>query len=193
MDAAEDQVIEQVVRQVLGGKPDAFLWIVRTEGPGLRTYLASRLHQMHDVDDLAQEVFITAYRKLPEFDPGRDFGSWLRGIARNKLMQHFERVTRKATSMELFRSEVMEIDRMAEEIESLAERTRAAQMLALVRCIGKLPERMRMVVRSRLEGEKAASLSAESGLSMDAIYQIQHRSLDWLRDCIGKEMVHAAE
>lgn len=192
MNPSENQ-IEQVVQQVLGGKPDAFLWIVRAEGPGLRAFLASRLHQMQDVDDLAQEVFIIAYRKLPEFEPGRDFGTWLRGIARNKLKQHFERVTRQATSLELFRNEVMEIDRMAEEIEVLAERTRSAQMMAMVQCIAKLPERMRMVVRGRMDGEKAASLSAETGLSVDSIYQIQHRSLDWLRDCIGKELVHAAE
>jgi RNA polymerase sigma-70 factor (ECF subfamily) len=193
MDPSENQMIEQVVRQVLGGKPDAFLWIVRSEGPGLRAFLASRLHQMQDVDDLAQEVFIIAYRKLPEFEPGRDFGVWLRGIARNKLKQHFERITRQASSLELFRREVMEIDRMAEEFESLAERTRSAQMMAMVQCIAKLPERMRMVVRGRMDGEKAAALSAESGLSLDAIYQIQHRSLDWLRDCIGKELAHAAE
>ena len=186
-------MIEQVLRQVLDGKPDAFLWIVRHEGPGLRAFLASRLHQMHEVDDLAQEVFLVAYRKLPEFEPGRDFGVWLRGIARNKLKQHFERVTRQAASMDLFRNEVMEIDRMAEEIESLAERTHAAQMMALVQCITKLPERMRMVIRARMDGEKAASLAAESGLSLDAIYQIQHRSLDWLRDCIKKEMTHATE
>ena len=193
MDPSENQMIEQVVGQVLGGKPDAFLWIVRSEGPGLRAFLASRLHQMQDVDDLAQEVFIIAYRKLPEFESGRDFGVWLRGIARNKLKQHFERITRQATSLELFRSEVMEIDRIGEEIEVLAERTRSAQMMAMVQCIAKLPERMRMVVRARMDGEKAASLSAESGLSLDAIYQIQHRSLDLLRNCIGKEMIHAAE
>jgi len=193
MDPSENQMIEQVVRQVLGGKPDAFLWIVRSEGPGLRAFLASRLHQMQDVDDLAQEVFIIAYRKLPEFEPGRDFGVWLRGIARNKLKQHFERITRQATSLELFRSEVMEIDRMAEEIEALAENTQSAQMMAMVQCIAKLPDRMRMVVRGRLDGEKAASMAEESGLSVDAIYQIQHRSLDWLRDCIGKELAHAAE
>jgi len=186
-------MIEQVVRQVLAGKPDAFLWIVRSEGPGLRSFLASRLHQMQDVDDLAQEIFIIAYRKLREFEPDRDFGVWLRGIARNRLKQHFERVTRQTASLELFRSEVMEIDRMAEEIERLAERTRSAQLLAMVQCIAKLPERMRMVVRSRMDGEKAASLAAESGLSVDAIYQIQHRSLDWLRDCIGKEMTNVAE
>jgi RNA polymerase sigma-70 factor (ECF subfamily) len=193
MDSSEKQMIETVIRQVLGGKPDAFLWIVRSEGPGLRAFLASRVHQMHDVDDLAQEVFITAYQKLPEFEPGRDFGPWLRGIARNKLKQHFERFTREASSLDRFRSEVMEIDRMAEEIESQAEKSRSAQMMAMLECIAKLPERMRMVVRGRMDGARAAALSAETGLSVDAIYQIQHRSLDWLRECIGKEMAHAAE
>jgi RNA polymerase sigma-70 factor (ECF subfamily) len=192
MEPAENP-IDQVVRQVLSGKSDAFLWIVRNEGPGLRAFLASRVHQMSDVDDLAQEVFIIAYKKLPEFEPGRDFGAWLRGIARNKLKQHFERFAREAASLEQFRCEVMEIDQMAEEIECLAERTRSVQMMAMVQCIAKLPEKMRRVVRGRLNGERAAALSAETGLSLDAIYQIQHRSLDWLRDCIGKELAHATE
>jgi len=34
------------------------------------------------VDDLAQEAFIVAYRRLDEFEPGTDFGKWLRSIAR---------------------------------------------------------------------------------------------------------------
>jgi RNA polymerase sigma-70 factor (ECF subfamily) len=66
-------------------------------------------------------------------------------------------------------------------------------MMAMVQCIAKLPEKMRRVVRGRIDGERAAALSAETGLSLDAIYQIQHRSLDWLRDCIGKELAHATE
>jgi RNA polymerase sigma-70 factor (ECF subfamily) len=185
--------IEQIVQQVLSGHTDAFLWIVRNESPGLRAFLTSRVHQMHDVDDLAQEVFLIAYRKLPEFQAGRDFGLWLRGIARNKLKQHFERVTREFSSLQRFRCDVMEIDQMAEEMESLAEQTKSAQMMAMLQCIAKLPERMRRVVRARMDGERAAALSLETGLSLDAIYQIQHRSLDWLRDCIGKEMTRAAE
>jgi len=48
-----------------------------------------------EVEDLAQEVFITAYRKLPDFRRGEDFGAWLRGIARNKRLHHHARARRE--------------------------------------------------------------------------------------------------
>jgi RNA polymerase sigma-70 factor (ECF subfamily) len=35
------------------------------------------------VDELAQEAFLTAYRRYDNLEPDADFGRWLRGSARN--------------------------------------------------------------------------------------------------------------
>ena len=81
--------IEAVLDQSCGGHHDAFRLIVRAFGLPLRCYIASQVHHPNDVDDLTQEVFLAAYRRLDSFRRGDDFGAWLRGIARNKLHDYF--------------------------------------------------------------------------------------------------------
>ena len=66
--------LERHLDAILGGQPDAFLEIVREYGPSLRTFLGAQLFHLHDLDDLAQEVFIVAYERLPTFRRGEDFG-----------------------------------------------------------------------------------------------------------------------
>ncbi len=180
--------LNSILDQVLRGQPDAFLAIVRAYGPGLRAYLSSQLFHLDDVDDLAQEVLIAAYRSLHTFRRGEDFGAWLRGIARNKLLRYFEQNSRRLAKMETFQREAgMLLDN---ELEQAAGRTQSEQLQAMVACIAKLPERMRHVVRSLLDGGKSASLADELGTSTGAIYQLQYRALGLLRDCISKEVVH---
>src|SRR5215207_6654336 len=87
----------------LCGQPDAFLMIVRAHSPSLRAFLSSQMFHLDDVDDLAQETFITAYKRLDTFHRDQDFGAWLRGIARHKLLHYFEQTRRRSTQMEMFR------------------------------------------------------------------------------------------
>jgi RNA polymerase sigma-70 factor (ECF subfamily) len=47
--------------------------------------IANLINDRHICEDIAQEVFLAAYKKLPSFDPARSsFSTWLFTIARNK-------------------------------------------------------------------------------------------------------------
>jgi RNA polymerase sigma-70 factor (ECF subfamily) len=47
--------------------------------------IANIINDRHICEDIAQEVFLAAYKKLPSFDPARSsFSTWLFTIARNK-------------------------------------------------------------------------------------------------------------
>lgn len=182
------QQLESTLEHVLRGQPDAFLVIVRAYGPGLRTYLSSQLFYMDDVDDLAQEAFIAAYRSLHKFRQGEDFGTWLRGIARNKLLKFFEQVSRRAAHLENFRREAAEL--IQDDLEHAAASTQSEQLQAMLSCIAKLPDRIRHVVRSLLDGSKAPALAEEMKTSTGAIYQLQYRALGILRECITSQLAH---
>jgi RNA polymerase sigma-70 factor, ECF subfamily len=52
--------LDAAVAEVLRGNRDAFRLIVRAYGLPLRSYLASQVHHLDDVDDLAREVFLAA-------------------------------------------------------------------------------------------------------------------------------------
>ncbi|HEY1123589.1 MAG TPA: RNA polymerase factor sigma-70, partial [Haloferula sp.] len=71
-----------------------------------------------------------------------------------------------------------------------AGETRSEDLQAMLNCISKLPERMRHVVRSLLDGGKSQTLAEELGTSTAAIYQLQYRALGILRGCIVKEVSH---
>ena len=55
---------------------------VREHQAGVRAFIRALGADEAWVDDLAQEVFIVAHRRLNQFEPGTDFGKWLRSIAR---------------------------------------------------------------------------------------------------------------
>ena len=87
--------VEAILNEVARGRIEAFGRIVREYALPLRSYLASQVHHLDDVDDLAQEVFLAALGSLSTFRRGDDFGAWLRGIARNKLLVHFRSQSRR--------------------------------------------------------------------------------------------------
>ena len=182
--------LNETLDAALCGQPDAFLAIVREHSPSLRAFLSSQMFHLEDVDDLAQETFIAAYRSLDTFRRDQDFGAWLRGIARHKLLRYFEQTSRRSTHMDAFRRDVALL--LENELEESAAGTRSEQLQAMLTCIGSLPERIRHVVRSLLDGSKAPSLAEELGTTTGAVYQMQYRALKLLRGCITREVTHGS-
>lgn len=182
-----DEVMDGVAR----GRKDAFMSVVRTYGLPIRSYLASQIYHIDDVDDIAQEVFITAYKRLHTFRRGEDVGAWLRGIARNKLLNYYRSSSRRNNAVTRFRTQVVEI--VGDELEDVSKTDKAEQIEMLMRCIGKLPERMRRVVTSSLEGGKPQALAEEMETSVGAIYNLQYRANQALRTCMTKELARVEQ
>jgi RNA polymerase sigma-70 factor (ECF subfamily) len=74
-----------IIRAVLEGDTESFrLLVQRYQKPVIRM-IANLINDRHICEDIAQEVFLAAYKKLPSFDPTRSsFSTWLFTIARNK-------------------------------------------------------------------------------------------------------------
>jgi len=184
MNHPDDFDLRRTIDRVLGGDKDAFRQIVRHFSLSLRAYLASQMHHLDDVDDLAQEVFITAYKQLGRFRTDEDFGAWLRGIARNKLKTYYRSLARRESAMERFRKEVSQ--RIHVDLDRLAQSLREEKIERLLYCISKLPERMRHIVRAGLEGQRGAEVAAELGMSTSALYTTNHRANKLLRECMER-------
>ncbi len=184
-----DHPTSKTIQRVLDGDLDAFRLIVREHGLMLRSFLAGQLFHLDEVDDLAQEVFITALDKIDTFDTNRDLGNWLRGIARNKLYNHFRSVKRRSSAMKRFHEEVSEV------IDPLFERAAKDDdrdaIEALMRCVEKLPERLKSVVRSGLEGLKADQLAEEMETTRGAVYNLHYRANQLLKECVSNELAKA--
>ncbi|MHC4260469.1 MAG: RNA polymerase sigma factor, partial [Planctomycetota bacterium] len=76
-----------VIRQILEGDTESFrLLLARYERPVVRM-VRNITDCAESCEDIAQDVFFTAYQKLASFDPARSsFSTWLFTIARNKSL-----------------------------------------------------------------------------------------------------------
>jgi RNA polymerase sigma-70 factor (ECF subfamily) len=175
-----DRILEEVAR----GRTEAFGQIVRAYALPLRSYLASQVHRLDDVDDLAQEVFLAAMESLPTFRRGDDFGAWLRGIARNKLLLYFRTQSRRNQTLQRFREEVTAL--IVEDLENAAATDRAELIERLLRCIAELPDRLRRVVRAGLDGDKPAEVAQALSTTVGVVYNLHYRANQLLRACLQK-------
>src|ERR1700716_2777200 len=66
-----------------GGDPAAFEAIVRRYQRRVYGLAVHHLHDAHEAQDLAQEIFVRLYRNFDRFDPGRPFEPWFWRLAAN--------------------------------------------------------------------------------------------------------------
>ena len=177
-----DAILDEVVR----GRTESFGRIVHAYALPLRSYLASQVYHLDDVDDLTQEVFLAALGSLSTFRRGDDFGAWLRGIARNKLLVFFRTKSRRNQALQRFRDEVTVL--IEDDLERAAASDKADSIERLLWCIAQLPERLRRVVRGGLDGEKPAELAKELSTTVGVIYNLHYRANQLLRECLQKEI-----
>ncbi|MHC4691181.1 MAG: RNA polymerase sigma factor [Planctomycetota bacterium] len=84
--------LETVIHRVLEGDIESFKFILqRYETPVVRM-IRNITNSVDTSEDIAQDVFLTAYKKLASFDPARsNFSTWLFTIARNKSLNALKR------------------------------------------------------------------------------------------------------
>ncbi|HEY7311023.1 MAG TPA: sigma-70 family RNA polymerase sigma factor [Gemmataceae bacterium] len=173
---AEDCVArEQALRRaVLAGEEFAWRTLYDEAFAGLYAYVLWRCGGLRDrADEVTQETWLTAVRRLRWFDPsaGR-FAAWLRGIAANLLRNHFRREGRRAR-----RTQPLDGEPAVAAHEENADAERVAQAL----CV--LPERYEAVLRAKyLEGQSVADIAAERDESPKAVESLLTRARQAFRE-----------
>ncbi len=90
-------------------------------------------HNQPDAEDLAQEVFVKAYRALPRFDFRSDLFTWLYRITVNTALNFLTRAHRRRTvSLEDESLTTHAVDRLVQGREDPRERLEARQLVRKV-------------------------------------------------------------
>jgi RNA polymerase sigma-70 factor (ECF subfamily) len=171
--------VEAILDQVARGRTEAFGQIYRDYALPLRSYLASHVYHIDEVDDLAQEVFLAALARLSTFRQSDDFGAWLCGIARNKVLVYYRSQSRRRQALRHFCDEVT--SPIKGDRERAAAGDRAEMIDRLLNCIAELPERLRRVVRAGLDGHKPAEVAQALGTTVGVVYNLHYRANQLLR------------
>ena len=167
---SQEPAIEVVlVRAVLEGDREGFSGLYDLYAPLVHGILLARVPRA-EVDDLVQDIFLHAFKKLHTLRDSAAFGPWIAMIARNRAVD-FHRRSKETV-------EINDDLRGSEQHDS-----RAAEILELIRS---LPEAYRETLVLRLvEGMTGPEIAARTGLTAASVRVNLHRGMKLLREQLG--------
>lgn len=168
---------------------EGFDLLVREHQAGLRAYIRALGAQDAWVDDLAQETFLVAYRRIEHFRTGADFGCWLRGVARNLVLNERRKTARRSR---LLHESILDVLMDAENSEALPPASAGQVIEAMTDCVAQLPLRSREILQRRYAGSAdAPTLARAFQLSSAAVRQTLVRTRAAVRRCIEDKLGEA--
>jgi RNA polymerase sigma-70 factor (ECF subfamily) len=152
--------------------------LFRAHYPEIVRYLTGRLGSRAEADDLAAEVFLEAFRRVPSLRwRGKPVLAWLYGVAGNMAADALRRRSREVPKAEI--EAPVSTDDAA---ERLSERE------ALSRALRALPRDHQLVVHLRLvEGYPFSEVSRLTGRSVGACQMVVLRAARRLRAQLEEE------
>lgn len=95
-----------LARRCRQNAPGAFEALYRSQAPRLFG-LAVRMVGREDAEDMVQEIFVTAHRKLDQYRGGASLGTWLFRMGTNVCLDHLRsRAHRQGRASELLEDDV---------------------------------------------------------------------------------------
>jgi RNA polymerase sigma-70 factor (ECF subfamily) len=154
------------------------LWLAHRAD--LTAFVLSAVRDVHEADDVVQETALVVSRRAGDFEPGTNFGAWVREIARRILLDHARRRARPAVTLT---PEVLErLAQAASELDGTDRSERLAS--ALRKCVEKADEQSRAALRLRYEeGSTVDAIARALGRTVQATYALLKRARQAVRDC----------
>lgn len=170
-----------VIDRVKRGDTEAYGAIVRAYQHDVWRVAAFALSGRDESEDLVQQAFVVAYQRIDDYERGRDFGAWVRGIARNLVRDHVRRRAREDRRMMRYLSH---LEAQAGEDEAADAREETLRE-ALVACREKLSEPARDALALRYErAQSFTRIAAAIGRTVAGARQLLQRTRMELRHCI---------
>jgi RNA polymerase sigma-70 factor, ECF subfamily len=187
-----------LLARVRAEDPSAWSRLVTLYAPLVFQWCRRARLQHHDVEDVFQEVFRAVLSRVGEFRktrPGDTFRGWLFTITRNKVRDHFRRAGREpqgeggtAALLRFSRIEAPGRDEPESGVEAAsssgAQRCLFRRALELIRGEFREPT-WKAFWSTAVEGQSAADVAAELGMTAGAVRVARSRVLRRLREEMG--------
>ena len=165
-----------LARRCREGDSTAFEALYRAHSGRLFGLVSRMLASAPEAEDVLQDVFINAHRKLGSYRGESSLGTWLYRLAVNQCLDHLRsRAARMARS-----TESLDVEDAAEPAASEPRVPTAVSRIDLERAITQLPEGCRLAfVLHDVEGldhkEVAAALGITEGTSKSQVHKARMR------------------
>lgn len=161
--------------------------LVREHERMLHAYLLGIVGDSALAEDVAQEAFIQAYRKLPTLKNKEAFGPWLRVIARNIAFATLRQRGREiATDPEVLQG----MEEVFAALDSHKLGSTWEERAALVeRCFKALPETLHTVCKLHyFEDRLARDIADALRISLSAVLKRLERARNTIRECVERNL-----
>lgn len=179
--------------------PDQWLEI---HGDALYRYALVRLRDADKAEEAVQDTLVAALQAYSRFNGGAAVRTWLIGILKHKILDHFRREARTAhvnlSDHELAESDLEIVDEYFAQDghwrevpsdwgdpEEAAERSQLLEILQ--RCLDGLPERLgRLFIMRELMEESTEAICQEMKISPTNAWTMLYRARLELRQCLDR-------
>jgi RNA polymerase sigma factor (sigma-70 family) len=188
--------LEHWIQAARGGAQDAFAHLVAYYQDLVRNVIF-RIVPASDVDDVAQDVFVSFAKRLQDPDQAalESPGHWLKSVARNRAISYWRR---RATQKSIATASLVWIPDTREakmpttnqELSAAAAlEAKGRQLASLHHCIGLLSAAHREILDGFYgRGQSTELLAAQTGKGTGAVRMMLVRIRRALAKCIRKQM-----
>ncbi len=178
---------DSLVKAIRAGDVEQYGELVRQHQAAIRAFIATYCPNWEQVDDIAQQTFIWAYEHFDEFTPGTRFQSWLKAIARNKLLAELE-VQRRDSGRRKKYVDFVQFSSARAELEETEPEEKTGLATVLQTCLDQLPTDMRQLLNQRYEHDIAIrELAQKLNKTETALKVTLFRVRQMLKRCVEKK------
>jgi RNA polymerase sigma-70 factor (ECF subfamily) len=158
------------IEQVLAGDQDSFRVLVERHSRNLFRLVYRMTGNEHDAEEVVQETFLRAYRKLGQFQARSNFSTWLHRVAVNCALDHLRLKDRRNKPLATVQPQEGDNQDQPDLVASVPSGDPTAERL--VQCV-ELRERLDSALRELTHHERTAFVLRHfQGLSIQEIGRI---------------------
>lgn len=177
----DSQDVEALSRAFADGDPEAMRGAYDRFSPLVFTLALRAVQNRQDAEDIAQQVFVAAWRSRSAFDPERAaLGPWLVGITRNKIHDLYEVRTRSR------RNESVVLETAQAEEATTDTESEVLDRVLVLDALERLGSPQREILHMAFYGDLThASIAERMNLPLGTVKSHINRSLRKLRDSMA--------
>ena len=167
-----------LIQRVLDGDDNAFTVLVNRYQKTIHTFVWQKIGDFHTAQELTQDIFLKAYKKLSLLKPPYHFLGWLYVIATRQCIAWMRKQQEPTTSLDaMSTAELEELSYTKFEATRTAAVDLERQRALVERLLQKLPESERTVVTMHYLAEMPCEKISEFlGVSLNTIKSRLHRA-----------------
>ncbi|MEU5365889.1 sigma-70 family RNA polymerase sigma factor [Streptomyces sp. NPDC005925] len=182
----ETQYEEDLAHGLVAADEEAFAAIYQRWGSLVHTMATRSLGDVHEAEDVTQQVFVGAWRGRHSFRPERGaLGAWLVGITRRKIIDELAARTKRLTLVESAAHDAAPTPFVQAAPDDVLDR------VLLVQALSRLPRAQRDVLcMAFYEDLTQVEIAERTGVPLGTVKSHARRGLHRLRRAIDQGGVH---